>query len=76
MFEETLRLYPSTIVQKETPNGGMKLFGYDVPAGTIVMVSCLVYNICVDEMISECNVMPATVGWENVFKIFVVVRNM
>ena len=39
VLEETLRLYPAGIVQKEVPPGGMSFMGYDIPAGTTTMVS-------------------------------------
>ena len=39
VFEETLRLYSSGILQRLVPKGGLDLHGYHVPEGAWVMVS-------------------------------------
>ena len=38
VLEESLRLYPPTFLQKSVPTGGLAFMGYNVPAGTLVMV--------------------------------------
>ena len=40
VLEETLRLFPPANVNKATPPGGLKLHGYDLPAGIDTVVRC------------------------------------